>query len=133
MSVMADPNKNNNNSGRPATLKRDSEERCVCLNRSFDVARVASLCTSCILQSGDTKTNMKVVMSVCGFPSSKYTPADDSVADNVLVSAARPTTVWGYSAGVVSDAPAVRKRGFAFPFPIGVAVGGALMAGAVFL
>lgn len=43
---------------------------------------------------------MHVVMSVCGFSELNYTSRDDSLVDNIRVSATRPSAVWGHNAGV---------------------------------
>ncbi|OAA46094.1 hypothetical protein NOR_02847 [Metarhizium rileyi] len=80
----------------------DGEEQCFCLNKSFDVMQVAALCTSCILQAGDAQTNMRTVLSVCGFAEANYAPANDSIVANIRVEAKRPATGWGHNAGVSS-------------------------------
>ncbi|PTB73737.1 hypothetical protein M440DRAFT_1050632 [Trichoderma longibrachiatum ATCC 18648] len=69
----------------------NAEERCVCLNTSFDVAEIAGLCASCIGMVADTQNNMEVIMSVCGFPSQQYSPDKDKLASNIWVKATRPT------------------------------------------
>ena len=44
--------------GAPAVpVPMDAEEKCVCLNRSFDVARLAGLCASCIMQADDAQNS----------------------------------------------------------------------------
>lgn len=53
---------------------------------------------------------MHVVMSVCGFSELNYTPRDDSLVDNIRVSATRPTVVWGHNAGV-SNGGGTRRVG----------------------
>lgn len=53
MSMVAEPNMSD---GADAGQPLDTEARCVCLNRSFDVALVAALCTSCITKNGDSQT-----------------------------------------------------------------------------
>ncbi|ODA82626.1 hypothetical protein RJ55_01134 [Drechmeria coniospora] len=93
-----------------------AEERCVCMNRSFDVPRVAALCASCIKQTGDEMNimpsyilhpplpslplghlsvltqvkDMDLIMKVCTFSSTTYSPDKDGVVNNVVVEAARP-------------------------------------------
>ncbi|KAL7811647.1 hypothetical protein V8C26DRAFT_408578 [Trichoderma gracile] len=69
----------------------NAEERCVCLNTSFNVAEIAGLCASCIGMVADTQNNMQVIMSVCGFPSQQNSPDKDKLASNIWVKAARPT------------------------------------------
>ncbi|KAJ6443203.1 guanyl-nucleotide exchange factor (Sec7) [Purpureocillium lavendulum] len=66
------------------------EEACVCKNTSFDVPLVSGLCADCIMQGGDMHSNMNLIMTTCGFPTVGYTPARDSVAQNVDVKASRP-------------------------------------------
>jgi hypothetical protein len=43
----------------------NGEVQCVCLNKSFNVPRVAALCTSCILQAGDANTSMIIHAPFC--------------------------------------------------------------------
>ncbi|TFB02661.1 hypothetical protein CCMA1212_005446 [Trichoderma ghanense] len=69
----------------------NAEERCVCLNTSFDVAEIAGLCASCIGMVANTQNNMEVIMSVCGFPPQQYSPDKDRLASNIWVKATRPT------------------------------------------
>ncbi|KAL6798264.1 hypothetical protein J3E68DRAFT_283066 [Trichoderma sp. SZMC 28012] len=69
----------------------NAEEKCVCLNTSFDVAEIAGLCASCISMKADTQNNMDVIMSVCQFSPQQYSPDKDSLASNIWVKATRPT------------------------------------------
>ncbi|EHK26970.1 uncharacterized protein TRIVIDRAFT_217577 [Trichoderma virens Gv29-8] len=69
----------------------NAEEKCVCLNTSFNVAEIAGLCASCISMIADTQNDMEVIMSVCDFPPQQYSPDKDSLASNIWVKAARPT------------------------------------------
>ncbi|KAL6863614.1 hypothetical protein J3F83DRAFT_197687 [Trichoderma novae-zelandiae] len=73
-------------------MVENAEERCVCLNTSFNVAEIAGLCASCIGMIADTQNNMQVILSVCGFPSQQYSPDKDELASNIWVKATRPTT-----------------------------------------
>ncbi|KAL7914107.1 hypothetical protein GGI35DRAFT_439455 [Trichoderma velutinum] len=69
----------------------NAEEKCVCLNNSFNVAEIAGLCASCISMKADTQNNMDVIMSVCHFSRQQYSPDKDSLASNIWVKATRPT------------------------------------------
>lgn len=69
----------------------DPERECVCLNKSFDVAKVAALCQDCIVVDGHKQNNMDIIMKACGFEKRTYTPEKDSEVDNVRVEATRPT------------------------------------------
>ncbi|KND89664.1 hypothetical protein TOPH_05654 [Tolypocladium ophioglossoides CBS 100239] len=116
--------------GRPAmSAAMDAEEKCVCLNRSFDVAQVAGLCASCIMQAGYVQNNMHVIMSTCNFPPLDYTPSKDSEANNIDVVASAPSAVWGQKAGVASEAPRTAGLGAA----VVVAAVCFVMGAAVFL
>ncbi|KAF7561962.1 hypothetical protein G7046_g2184 [Stylonectria norvegica] len=68
-----------------------AEQQCVCLNNSFNVSKVAALCSSCISLAGNVESNMNIIMSVCKFTAMTYTPDQDTVADNIHVKATRPT------------------------------------------
>ncbi|OAA33476.1 hypothetical protein AAL_00941 [Moelleriella libera RCEF 2490] len=107
MSMVAEPNMSD---GADAGQALDTEARCVCLNRSFDVALVAALCTSCITKNGDSQTGMRNVMSVCDFAPRNYSPSDDAVVNNIRVSANRPPAVWGQNTGVANLAADTRRR-----------------------
>ncbi|PHH70465.1 hypothetical protein CDD82_7094 [Ophiocordyceps australis] len=86
--------------GDADTRQLDAEEQCVCLNKSFDVPKVAALCASCIAQSGDDQNNVNVIMSRCMFPPLEYSPGNESVVSNVHVVA-----MLGSQRGVVNMAP----------------------------
>ncbi|KAH6609835.1 hypothetical protein Trco_003181 [Trichoderma cornu-damae] len=106
----------------------NAEERCVCLNASFDVAEIAGLCASCIGMVANTQNDMEIIMSVCGFPPQQYDPGKDILAANIWVKASRPTAEW---AGSAKMSRASRSTRVASVGPVmGVAVGfgvGALM------
>ncbi|KAF5239513.1 hypothetical protein FAUST_4833 [Fusarium austroamericanum] len=85
----------------------DPERECVCLNKSFDVAKVAALCQDCIVVDGHKQNNMDIIMKSCGFEPRTYTPDKDSEVDNVRVEATRPTT----SMGAMENAPANTASG----------------------
>ncbi|KPM38286.1 hypothetical protein AK830_g8266 [Neonectria ditissima] len=87
-----------------------AEEDCVCLNESFDVAKVAALCASCIAVAGYPENNINVIMEGCNFTALTYTPSKDSAANNIRVEA-----VWPSSTATTSDVVAVR------PARVGVA------------
>ncbi|KAK7424802.1 hypothetical protein QQZ08_008431 [Neonectria magnoliae] len=100
-----------------------AEEDCVCLNESFDVAKVAALCASCIAVAGYPDNNINVIMEGCNFSALTYTPSLDGVANNIRVEAERPTST------TTSGAAGVR------PASVGVAfaVVGFVLATAVML
>lgn len=52
---------------------------------------------------------MHVVMSVCEFQELNYTARDDSIVDNIRVSATRPSAVWGHNAGVSNGGCGARE------------------------
>ncbi|KAF4971226.1 hypothetical protein FSARC_1948 [Fusarium sarcochroum] len=95
----------------------DPEQECVCLNKSFDVAKVAALCQDCIVVDGHKQNNMDIVMNACGFKQLSYSSDKDSVVDNVKVEATRPTAV---GATQVSAANAVVRIKSAFCFWVGL-------------
>ncbi|KAG8673376.1 hypothetical protein FPOAC2_06819 [Fusarium poae] len=84
----------------------DPERDCVCLNKSFDVAKISALCQNCIVVDGHKQNNMDIIMKACGFESRTYTPDKDSEVDNVRVEATRPTSM-----GMMGDAPANTASG----------------------
>ncbi|GKU19155.1 unnamed protein product [Fusarium langsethiae] len=86
--------------------KGDPERDCVCLNKSFDVAKVAALCQDCIVVDGHKQNNMDIIMKSCGFEARTYTPDKDSEVDNVRVEATRPTSM-----GTMENAPANTASG----------------------
>ncbi|KAM4063954.1 hypothetical protein HRG_007041 [Hirsutella rhossiliensis] len=87
-----------------------AEEKCVCLNKSFNVSEVAALCASCIMRSGDDMNNLNVIMSTCNFTSLQYVDGNENIVENIRVSATRPTVV-GSQNGVVSRAPQTASLG----------------------
>ncbi|RGP80132.1 hypothetical protein FLONG3_1666 [Fusarium longipes] len=84
----------------------DPERECVCLNKSFDVAKVAALCQDCIVVDGHKQNNMDIIMKACGFSERSYTPDKDREVDNVRVEATRPTSM-----GTMGDVPASSGSG----------------------
>ncbi|PHH59820.1 hypothetical protein CDD81_2456 [Ophiocordyceps australis] len=86
--------------GKADTTQLDAEEQCVCLNKSFDVPKVAALCASCIAQSGDDENNVNVIMSRCMFSPLEYSPGNESAVNNVHVVA-----MLGSQRGVVNMGP----------------------------
>ncbi|KAM3443790.1 hypothetical protein MY4824_000238 [Beauveria thailandica] len=91
----AKPDKNEN-----GWMMRDGEEECVCENKSFNVARVAALCSSCIATASEQQNDMGVIMETCKFTPEQYSPEKDSIVDNIQVQAVPPKAVWGQNAGV---------------------------------
>ncbi|KAK7403789.1 hypothetical protein QQX98_010431 [Neonectria punicea] len=81
-----------------------AEEDCVCLNESFDVAKVAALCASCIAVAGYPDNNINVIMEGCNFTALTYTPSLDGVANNIRVEAEWPTSATTSSAAGVRPA-----------------------------
>ncbi|KAH8688287.1 hypothetical protein BGZ61DRAFT_494410 [Ilyonectria robusta] len=71
----------------------NAEKDCVCLNESFDVAKITALCASCIAQAGFPDNNINVIMEGCNFTALTYTPSQDSAANNINVKAVRPSSV----------------------------------------
>lgn len=71
----------------------NAEEDCVCLNESFDVAKITALCASCIALAGFPDNNINVIMEGCNFTALTYTPSQDSAANNINVKAVRPSSV----------------------------------------
>ncbi|KAL1872008.1 hypothetical protein VTK73DRAFT_1752 [Phialemonium thermophilum] len=81
------------------------EAQCICTNRSFDVARLAALCASCIDQNSSDadrldnmdvlttifKPDIRAIMRTCGFSSTSYAPSASTLAEGVTVQATRPT------------------------------------------
>ncbi|KAM3502746.1 hypothetical protein MY11210_008973 [Beauveria gryllotalpidicola] len=103
-------------------VMEDGEEECVCENKSFNVARVAALCSSCIATASEQQNDMHVIMATCKFAPEQYSPEKDSIVNNIQVQATPSKAVWGQNAGVA-------KAGAAMLMPIqGVqmAVGAAL-------
>ncbi|KAF4981282.1 hypothetical protein FZEAL_2908 [Fusarium zealandicum] len=70
----------------------DPEQECVCLNTSFDVAKVAALCHGCIIVDGHKRNNMDVIMEGCNFTTMAYTPDQDKVVNNIRVEATQLAT-----------------------------------------
>lgn len=93
--------------------------QCLCLNDSFDVADLTSLCASCMSQNpvsddddgSDDNTGMHAyqnvysqvadnvfaddineIMSRCGFTSASYAASQSTAADGIVVAATRPTS-----------------------------------------
>ncbi|KAH6663957.1 hypothetical protein F5X68DRAFT_217958 [Plectosphaerella plurivora] len=72
--------------GQKQKQEEENRERlCFCQNKSFDVARVAGLCASCINQMGDDKNPIDSIITMCNFTVEEYQPALDSVAVGVKV------------------------------------------------
>ncbi|KAL8415277.1 hypothetical protein RB594_006212 [Gaeumannomyces avenae] len=69
--------------------------QCVCTNRSFDVARFAALCQSCMTQSNprdkDDLKDIDKIMRKCGFAAQNYSPSQSNDANGINVSAVKPT------------------------------------------
>ncbi|PNY26879.1 Uncharacterized protein TCAP_03187 [Tolypocladium capitatum] len=79
----------------------DAEKKCVCQNRSFNVARVAGLCASCVAQAGDQQNGINVIMSTCNFSPQNYSPNKDRDANNVnVVASVTSAAARGRRAGV---------------------------------
>ncbi|KAF7543229.1 hypothetical protein G7Z17_g10910 [Cylindrodendrum hubeiense] len=87
--------------------QNNAEEDCVCLNESFDVAKVTALCASCIALAGFPENNIDVIMEGCNFTELTYTPSLDSVANNIRVEAVLPSTVASANGGLI-----LRPAGF---------------------
>ena len=49
-------------------------------------------------------------MATCEFTELPYSPKDDSIVNNVKVSATKPTVAWGHNAGVSSEGARVQSR-----------------------
>ncbi|KAH7376712.1 hypothetical protein B0T11DRAFT_23605 [Plectosphaerella cucumerina] len=72
--------------GQKQKQEEENRERlCFCQNKSFDIARVAGLCASCINQMGDDKNPIDSILTMCNFTVEEYEPAKDSVAVGVKV------------------------------------------------
>ncbi|KAH7324927.1 hypothetical protein B0I35DRAFT_172279 [Stachybotrys elegans] len=91
----------------------NAEEQCVCLNQSFDVARVAALCASCIMGVGDLNNNVNIIVSGCAFPPQQYSSNLDSVVNDVRVVAQRPARIAGEGALVDHSGAAGRVESMA--------------------
>ncbi|KAL8391794.1 hypothetical protein RB595_002121 [Gaeumannomyces hyphopodioides] len=69
--------------------------QCVCTNRSFDVARFAALCQSCMTQNNprdkDDLKDINKIMSKCGFAAQTYSSSQSNDANGINVSAVKPT------------------------------------------
>ena len=88
--------------GQPGIpMAMDAEEKCVCLNRSFDVARISGLCASCIMQANDVQNSESSVavpspISSSADPTqictSSWTRATFRLWSTLLAMTARPTT-----------------------------------------
>lgn len=70
--------------------------QCVCTNRSFDVARFAALCHSCMTQN--TRNNdyhlkdINEIMRKCRFAAQTYSPSQANDANGIVVQAVRPNS-----------------------------------------
>ncbi|KAI5457024.1 hypothetical protein BGZ63DRAFT_428456 [Mariannaea sp. PMI_226] len=71
------------------SMQDKTEQNCVCLNKSFDVAKVTALCASCVAQAGFPKNNIEIIMDVCNFTALTYSRDKDSITRNVRVKAER--------------------------------------------
>ncbi|PHH50060.1 hypothetical protein CFIMG_005894RA [Ceratocystis fimbriata CBS 114723] len=67
-----------------------AEQDCVCSNDSFDVARVAALCSSCIAQAGFPMGPAAYIVWTCNFTEEVWTSNQDAMADNIVVKAKTP-------------------------------------------
>ncbi|KAL5612878.1 hypothetical protein BROUX41_004043 [Berkeleyomyces rouxiae] len=67
-----------------------AEEDCVCSNDSFNVARIAALCSSCITQAGFPMGPATYIVWTCNFTEQVWTSRQDSLANNVVVKAKTP-------------------------------------------
>ncbi|KAK0390099.1 hypothetical protein NLU13_3672 [Sarocladium strictum] len=108
----------------------DAEEQCVCLNNSFDVARLTALCASCVGQTGDSTNNIDIIVSTCKFKPETYSPNLDSVASNVRVKATKPT-VQVSAAGGGTNAALAQEAGAGSCVDVKSRLAVALAAGAV--
>ncbi|KLU92522.1 hypothetical protein MAPG_11467 [Magnaporthiopsis poae ATCC 64411] len=70
--------------------------QCVCTNRSFDVARFAALCHSCMTQNtrnnDDHLKDINEIMRKCGFPAQNFLPSQANDANGIHVVATRPNS-----------------------------------------
>ncbi|KAJ4855867.1 hypothetical protein T069G_09235 [Trichoderma breve] len=73
----------------------NAEEKCVCLNNSFNVAEIAGLCASCISMKADTQNNMDVIMSTNSYKQVKWSFSID----------------WIYTFGIGIQCDEFRHRG----------------------
>ncbi|KEZ45705.1 hypothetical protein SAPIO_CDS1481 [Scedosporium apiospermum] len=111
------------------TEVEDAERDCVCNNKSFDVALVSGLCTSCIQQAGWAPESMGVIMDQCQFAEQVFTDKSDAVVNNVRIKAVAPTLPAGIDSSLISDSPPSPRHGtgFAGALAAGVACGLALL------
>ncbi|KAH7122948.1 hypothetical protein EDB81DRAFT_872576 [Dactylonectria macrodidyma] len=88
------------------------EAQCVCTNDSFDVANIAGLCADCMRQNNNDNNDdddddddddndwddgdlseIRDILSTCGWPTSSYASASSTVADGITVDATAPTAL----------------------------------------
>ncbi|EJP66033.1 uncharacterized protein BBA_05004 [Beauveria bassiana ARSEF 2860] len=86
---------------------KDGEEECVCENKSFNVARVAALCSSCIATASEQQNDMDVIMETCKFTPEQYSPEKDSIVNDIQVQAVPPKVIWGQNAAVAKAGAAM--------------------------
>ncbi|KAL1887719.1 hypothetical protein Cpir12675_006447, partial [Ceratocystis pirilliformis] len=82
--------KENQLSGLDIKRVQAAEQNCVCSNDSFDVARFATLCSSCISQAGFPMGPAAYIVWTCNFTEQVWTSNQDAMAENIVVKAKTP-------------------------------------------
>ncbi|EXM15580.1 hypothetical protein RAB80_017590 [Fusarium oxysporum f. sp. vasinfectum] len=68
------------------------EAKCICTNKSFDVAAVMALCASCMVQNSQDTEDVDKIMSQCSFTSTSYVRSATAIVSDIQVQATKPAT-----------------------------------------